>query len=180
MLGGTDGLVDFISQHELNVSSLMETITSRFDDDWSNERLNSDPRLFASDGLQPGVKMCRHARWMGKEKHLKGYIPRKLQTSLMRFRLCVWDIEVNRPGGRDRADRWCRVCMDRSAVEDEKHVLLECPEYAVEREGLWALGISPSSETAMAKVMGVEDQRALARVVHAIRCRRLNKLGSLA
>ena len=61
--------------------------------------------------------------------------------------------------------------MDRSAVEDEKHVMLECPEYAVEREGLWALGISPSSE--MAEVMGVEDQRALARVVHAIRCRRI-------
>ena len=56
MLGGTDGLVDFISQHELDVSSLMETITSRFDDDWSNERLDSDPRLFTSDGLQPGVK----------------------------------------------------------------------------------------------------------------------------
>ena len=36
----------------------------------------------------------------------------------------------------------------------KKHVFLECPEYAVEREGLWALGISASSE--MAEVMGVE------------------------
>ena len=44
--------------------------------------------------------------------------------------------------------------MDRSAVEDEKHILLECPEYAVEREGLWALGISPSSEMAGPQLRG--------------------------
>ena len=59
-------------------------------------------------------------------------IPRKHHIELMRFRLGCWDIEANRPRGRARADRVCRFCATQGtrAVEDELHVLLECPAYA--------------------------------------------------
>ena len=40
-----------------------------------------------------------------------------------------WDLEVNRPQGRERGCRTCRVCGDQQAVEDELHVLCECPAY---------------------------------------------------
>ena len=49
--------------------------------------------------------------------------------TLMRFRLGVWGLEVNSPGGRPRSERTCRVCGDPNAVEDEFHALLECPCY---------------------------------------------------
>ena len=175
--GGIEGLVNAISSHELDVTSLMDTLRGRFNDEWNSSRLVTDPRLFISDGLRPGVKMCRHARWMGVSSHLKDYIPNKAHISLMRFRLCVWTLEVNRPGGRPRDERWCRVCGNRSCVEDERHVLLECPEYAEERELLWPSGIPPPGTT-MAHVMAMGNQRDLARVIHAIRARRSNKIGT--
>ena len=40
-----------------------------------------------------------------------------------------WDLEVNRPQGRERRCRTCRICGDEQAVEDELHVLCECPAY---------------------------------------------------
>ena len=175
--GGIEGLVNAISSHELDVTSLMDTLRGRFNDEWNSSRLVTDPRLFISDGLRPGVKMCRHARWMGDSSHLKDYIPNKAHISLMRFRLCVWTLEVNRPGGRPRDERWCRVCGNRSCVEDERHVQLECHEYAEERELLWPSGIPPPGTT-MAHVMAMGNQRDLARVIHAIRARRSNKIGT--
>jgi hypothetical protein len=46
----------------------------------------------------------------------------------MRFRLGYWELEVNRPNGRERAARTCRLCAC-GAVEDELHVFMECPAY---------------------------------------------------
>ncbi len=40
----------------------------------------------------------------------------------MRFRLGCWELEVNRPNGRERAARTCRLCAT-GAVEDELRVL---------------------------------------------------------
>ena len=174
--GGLDGLVNAICSHELDVASLMDTLRGRFNDDWNSSRLVTDPRFFVSDGLHPGVKMCRHARWMGASMHLKGYIPNRAHISLMRFRLCVWALEVNRPGGRPRDERWCRVCGNRDCVEDERHVLLECPEYVEERELLWPEGVPPPG-VMMSQVMAMGDQRVLARVIHAIKARRTSRIG---
>ena len=44
----------------------------------------------------------------------------------------VWELEVNRPDGRLRAARLCKLC-DTNAVEDELHVFGECPCYAALR-----------------------------------------------
>jgi hypothetical protein len=46
----------------------------------------------------------------------------------MRFRLGCWELKVNRPNGRERAARTCRLCAC-GAVEDELHVFMECPAY---------------------------------------------------
>ena len=66
---------------------------------------------------------------MDKLKHLACVMPLGLHQTLMRFRLGCWDLEVNQPAGRTRAQHTCRVCDDQAAVEDEKHVFYECPCY---------------------------------------------------
>jgi len=159
-----DEQVDLIAVTELDVGALVEELIGRFDDDWGSSRLQTDPRDFVSDGRQPGVKMCRYEQWMGPASHCSVYIPRKQHVSLMRFRLCVWETEVNRPAGRARSDRKCPACRTDGAIEDEKHILLECPKYADIRPELWTLGIA--SDALMKQIMGVDNQRALAGIVH--------------
>ncbi|PNH10459.1 hypothetical protein TSOC_002809 [Tetrabaena socialis] len=48
---------------------------------------------------------------------------------MMRFRLGCWPLEVNRPETGVAREH-------RGVVEDERHVLLECPEYDAERTAL--------------------------------------------
>ena len=164
---GLEEQVDIISKRELNIGSILHTLDQRFDDDWANFRLRTPPREFVSDGNKPGVKMCRYTHWMGTPTHMQGYIPAKVYASLLRFRLCIWGLEVNRPHGRAREDRWCLACGDRQAIEDERHVLMECPAYSGLRDELWGMGITPNAT--MLQVMSVEDQRGLASVLHRIR-----------
>lgn len=159
-----DEQVDLISVMELDVGALVDELISRFDDDWGSSRLQIDPRDFVSDGQQPGVKMCRYEQWMEPASHCSIYIPRKHHVSLMRFRLCVWETEVNRPTGRARSDRKCPACHIDGAIEDEKHILLECPRYADLRADLWTLGVA--SNASMKQVMCLDNQKALAGIVH--------------
>ena len=70
-------------------------------------------------------------------------------------------LEVNRPEGRARSARTCRLCG--TGVEDERHVLLECSAYDNIRPELWALGVEEASATMQA--MGVNDQPGLAQLV---------------
>jgi len=174
---GTEARVDAVSSHVLDIKELMEGLRSRFDDDWSSVRLAVDPRVFISDNMQPGVKMCRYLQWMGQPKHCRGYILPKQHVTLMRFRMCVWPLAVNRPHGREREARWCQVCGNQQAVEDERHVLLECPVYADIRTNLWNMGATPGDR--MDAVMGIENQRGLAQVLDCIRRRRSQYAGEL-
>jgi len=168
--GDIEVKVDALATRSLDVGQLICELRNRFDDDWESERLTVDPALFVSDNRQPGVKMCRYKHWMGLPKHGSGYISPKQHVTLMRFRMCVWPLAVNRPHGRERSARWCRVCGNRQAVEDECHVLLDCPAYANIRLKLWDLGVTPGDR--MIEIMGVKDQRGLARVLDDIRrCR---------
>ncbi len=87
-------------------------------------------------------RVDRYAHWMGvaykpgehkkKLAHLRVCMPRKHHIALMRFRLGRWDLDVSsfarKPVRKPRAERTCRVCNS-SSVEDEKHVLMECPAY---------------------------------------------------
>ncbi|GIL56604.1 hypothetical protein Vafri_11940 [Volvox africanus] len=89
-----------------------------------------------------------------------------LFTSLIRFRLCCWAIEVNRPKGRARAVRHCPMC-EREATEDEYHVLMECSAYGGLRQEIRQAG--DFLEGNMAAVMSMCNQRRLAKVLHEIR-----------
>ncbi|GLC51883.1 hypothetical protein PLESTB_000558900 [Pleodorina starrii] len=171
-----EGQVDFVASRSLNIGNLIWTLEQRFDEDWLNSRLLTPPREFVSDNHKPGVKMCRHTHWMGMPKHTAGYIPPKPYASLLRFRLGAWPIENNRPAGRQRSERTCRVCD--SGTEDEYHVLMECSAYDDIRQGFSTLGvilgdyISPP----MLAVTGADNQRGLAELVHNIWVRRSSML----
>ena len=106
---------------------------------WSSPRLEANPRACASDGKRPGVKMCRYKHWTGGAAewasaqmwlpHVHAGIAPAQHKRLMRFRLCCWPLAVNRGcSAVARDDRVCTVC-NTGAVEDERHVLLECPAY---------------------------------------------------
>ncbi|GIL42377.1 hypothetical protein Vafri_364 [Volvox africanus] len=131
------------------------------------------PQLAVSDGGKPGVKMCRHTHWMGMPQHDASYIP--MYTSLLRFRLGAWALEVNRPNGRLREQRWCRVCNNADSVEDEYHVVMECPAYTEVHAGFADLGMGQRSN--MLQIMSMEDQLGLARIIHSIRMRRSLNMG---
>jgi hypothetical protein len=161
-----EGKVLALSSHKLDVSALLGELKERFSTHWVSDRLRVDPRDFASDTRQSGVKMCRYEHWMGDPHHLEGYIPSSHHRSMIRFRLCCWAIEVNRPNGRMRADRVCPMCRS-GAVEDEHHVFMECPAYDDIRQELrQANGIHNGNMSAM---LTLGNQRLLAKALHAMR-----------
>ena len=67
------------------------------------------------------------------EKYLYLFIPRRLRSSLAKFRIGNHDLEIER--GRHRNvpvnERYCKLCQshDQLYIEDEYHVLLKCPFY---------------------------------------------------
>ncbi|GFR40188.1 hypothetical protein Agub_g747, partial [Astrephomene gubernaculifera] len=93
-----DARVERIAGTELNVSALTKTFADRVDADWEDRSLEVDPRLFNPVVPVPGVgvMMCRYKNWMGVPVD-RGYITQRQHVNLMRFRLCVWGIEANRP-----------------------------------------------------------------------------------
>ncbi|GIL58589.1 hypothetical protein Vafri_13468 [Volvox africanus] len=109
--------------------------------------------------------MCRYQQWMDEPCHLKEYIPLKHHTCMIRFRLCWWAIEVNRPNDMGRLDRKCLVC-GAVEVEDEYHVLMECPAYHNIPQEIWGGG--SMSEGNMLAVMSVTHQRVLAKALYNI------------
>jgi hypothetical protein len=112
--------------------------------DWERPDLTVDPRVFSecaprgADSGKPGVTACRYKMWMGTmcgvrcsgtQSEVRTSMPRAVHTTLMRFRLGCWDLDVSRfarqRGRKPRGERTCRVCGG-TEVEDELHVLLEC------------------------------------------------------
>ncbi|GIL88800.1 hypothetical protein Vretimale_19606 [Volvox reticuliferus] len=167
--------VNVLASKEINIEALMLTLKERFDEDWVNPRLHVQPREFVSDGAKPGVKMCRYTHWMGLPQPTTSYIPMVVYTSLLRFRLGAWALEANRPTGRPREQRWCRVCNHPNSVEDEYHVLMECVGYAEARANFARLGVVQGAT--MLQIMSIEDQLGLARIIHGIRLTRLSMMG---
>ncbi|PNH07792.1 hypothetical protein TSOC_005721 [Tetrabaena socialis] len=89
----------------------------------------------------------------------------------MRFRLGCWPLEANRPETSvAREHRVCTRC-EQGVVEDEMHVLLECPEYEAARA---ALPCGPGSE--MRSTMVDSDPRQLAEALGRIWERRFGEI----
>ena len=84
----------------------------------------------------------------------------------MRFRLCQWDLQYNRSFGhaRTRQERLCRLCYAAGLgahIEDEKHVLLECPSFTSLRAQFSDLPF----DDGMLAVMTHDNQKCLATFV---------------
>ena len=129
------------------------------------------PRVVAE-----GVKACRYRAWMGLSqpagsepcllKHAGCTMRLDWHQTLMRFRLGVWGLEMNRRNGRCREQRTCRVCGDPHAVEDELHVFLECPCYERLRDEFrQALGFGSRS---MLEIMTGGAPAAVAEYLHRL------------
>lgn len=174
-----DALADRLADHTLDVDWLVSTLRESMNADWASTKLHVPPRDFVSApgraGPGPGVKMCRFMHWMGDSAHLPTYMSHTLRKALMRFRMCVTALEVNRPKGRGRGERTCKLCNS-AQVEDEQHVLLDCTAYTTIRARLHALGY-PNGAT-MAEVMSCDDQRELASIVRDMLSERERRLST--
>ena len=155
----------------LPVEELLARFAARLDDEWESARLvEADPRVY--EGPRPSVAVCKHKCWMGEAAHLGEYIPASFLATLLRFRMCAQELEVNRAAGRPRAERICRMCAA-GVVEDEKHFLLECDAYSMLRA---AHGIDASD---MREVLG-GNQYQLASFLHSAARMRLMCLATHA
>ncbi|GIM11860.1 hypothetical protein Vretimale_15312, partial [Volvox reticuliferus] len=168
--------VNALAAYRVDTAKLVEGLQSKMRAGWRSDRIAIDPRDFVSDGLHPGIKMCRYHHWMGDSKHMAGYIPHTHHISLIRFRLCCWVIEVNRPNGRVRALRYCPMC-ESGVVDDEYHVLMECPAYESIRLELLQAGDVLRGN--MIAIMSLDNQRILAEALYEIRCMRRSWAGEL-
>ena len=104
--------------------------------------------------------------------HVRAAIPPHKHKCLMRWRLKVWPLRANTDTGTPRPLRVCRFCSC-GLIEDEKHVLLECPAYTALREkyGLTS-GAVPLAQRPMRDVMMKFDQVKLASLLYDILQRR--------
>ena len=122
--------------------------------------LHRDPRTCPSER----ATLCMYERWMGRTEkrpggkhsyhmHMALAMPQHMYQNTARFRLGCWPLLMNtarkRSTGRlPRHERCCPECMNRGihAVEDEMHVVFECPTYADLRLQFNNLYNHPASE----------------------------------
>ena len=125
-------LVAWLSEQRVPADALAEELARRLQPAWEEAALQIEPRNVAEGGRN-GVKLNRYKHWMGlpakgqAHAHLAAGMTQRHHAVLLRFRLLCWDIAINRPDGRLRATRKCPNCP---GVEDELHVMFECPHYA--------------------------------------------------
>jgi len=110
---------------------------------WAAAAAAGDPRGIPDD-QHGGIKLATYAAWFaadyGNEKystfaaHLNQW---QHITTVACFRMGSHRLDVNtRRWGPDRVGRSRRVCYccESNTVEDEKHMMMECPVYHAERE----------------------------------------------
>ena len=147
---------------------------------WHWPQVDVNPRLMP--GLEPGYVawMCQDPNVPAPYVHCDALLNPVHLMSLMRFRLGVSDLEVVRGRWRrkskasgGRACRWC-VDADRNVqpagcvgwIEDEQHVLLECPRYVRVRQRFSQLFEAACSD--MRTLLSHKQQAVVAAVVHAV------------
>lgn len=185
-----DEHIQHYAKLQLPVDRLLEDYADVLMRPWRTPELAfANPRTFQVEDYDNVPSMvCRYSSYMGamtSDKHKPLPAPhahlvtlRSHHTSLMRFRLGVWDLEVNRPHGRERRDRVCRLCEGRDGqrvIEDECHVLLECPAYDALRHASEHACIFENADS-MLQTMQTPLQRELAAFVHALRLERTRLL----
>jgi hypothetical protein len=129
---------------ELDVDGLQDVMNSFFNRVWN------PVRYLSPDMVSEGVRMCMFHHWFVDEEtgydHLNdrgtktfaGHLSNPHVSThdfriLMRFRTGGWHLAVNtgRFNNISRHERLCEHCRGNGddAVEDERHVLMQCPRY---------------------------------------------------
>lgn len=182
--GDIAGGVSHYCSLTLPVVSLLDVMGKRLMAAWHADGLPPavDPRTYFGPS---GPAVCRYASWMGgitwdeaapqgrlmPVPHARIAISPDRHRILMRFRLGVWDLSNAYPlPGTLRCERVCMFCARRaelglscpaSIIEDEQHVLLECPAFqSLRAEFADRLPFAPGAS--MLDVMACPDQRTLA------------------
>jgi hypothetical protein len=161
------------ASRKLDVGKIEKAMRQKLFAGWAHPRVAVLPADFPEGTRQqPGIKMSRYKHWMGLEDsgstppsmpaHAKAFIPVRLHQLLMRFRMGCWPLSVNENTGVPRGQRVCQCC-GMGAIEDERHVLLECPKYAVARA---PLSCGPNDD--MRTVMRDRPPRTLAEALRRI------------
>ena len=139
---------------------------------WTWPTGDCDPRT------EPGIAPA-YWKWMSRDvdqpaPYVQSDVPINSEhlMSLVRFRLGVHHLRVatGRWTNTPREQRICPRCTV-NGVEDELHVMFECPGYARERERFRHLFTNtggPRGQDCMRMIMLHPDQAALAALVHAI------------
>ena len=136
-VGLTVGFELFLSDQSRSYSPIRRILPSLY---------NMDSLVHLRTCPSSGVKLCTYiswfagSSWKAYHRHITATnIPKGAHRTYMRFRLGCADTEVN--NGRfittqcriPQAQRLCRCCNN-SQVEDDLHLVLECPAYTHIRE----------------------------------------------
>ena len=127
---------------------------------------DSDPRTAPS----LGVALLKHTQWFasedGSKKHLKFSAPLRHMRSFYRFRLGSTQLKCYDHDVQPREARTCTLCS-LGMIEDEKHLLFECPKYEdIRKDPRWSTLYSNGNETSMRTFLSQDDQCKLCSFIH--------------
>lgn len=129
--------LDEVLRLKFGESEVVDKLISKYAEFWGP--LDRDPR---DEGRSEGLHMVRHYKWFEVEDapwplvkrllpHLHFSAPESHLKALFRFRLGCCGLRVHDFNLHHvrRSERTCRLCHT-GGVEDERHVIFECPRYA--------------------------------------------------
>ena len=156
----------------------MLAFEKRMKSTWANCH-QVDPRAEAMP-QSVGRKIVTYDRWMAVPwededkpplpRYLRRELPRPIILDMARFRTSSHRCRVE-TGRWDRPvkhwrDRVCELC-DAGAVQDEKHVLMECGDAALRSIRNNFSDLISDSDGCMSRLMGTHKTVALARFIHS-------------
>jgi hypothetical protein len=177
-----------LSLHGVRSLDVDTILALGFNEGWVKDTLlEKYETLFECEG-DPRTAPSRHAHrvkynnWFYQDrkgkmhKHLATAIPTLIHKGLMRFRLSCTDLRIH-DHTIDRPQRICTVCgANRSwphgRLEDELHLVFECPVYDEIRK--WYPALFKPSCVNMNDFMNQSDQYAVAFFISACMSRRRN------
>jgi hypothetical protein len=123
---------------------------------------NDDPRTAVS----AGVTYVKHEAWFldQERRHLRFSAPEHYIRTLLQFRMSNTDLRVHDWHIPLRRNRTCRFCT-LGGLEDEMHVIFECPAYANLRQDIVWRQLFAMAEGCLKTFMNLEPQYEVARFV---------------
>ena len=157
--------IDTILDMRFSATAITEGFTTTYD------RLHGDLAPDPRTAPSTGIALSKYYAWFASKSlpHLTLYDSDNCTRTLHRFRVGSTPLRTNdfRLHHQPRALRVCRLCTT-DLMEDERHILLECPAYSAlrNRSRLRSAFLQPG--LTMPQLMGSSDQSALARLIQAI------------